>query len=884
MAELGVFKIQENDSAWKMARRSLIAEGKKASPTAIREKMSELAQKYGCDNVEDFNERYFGAGSVGKEMDTRTTQVKPQGNKKASPLENDDDYVEVQPQKKVSEMNSISKIKENIESMGGEPVEMSLNKLNSTARTKIQSYLNLFKESDPTIIKDKKTGDIYVYLNTLNTFYGSKAKMQSMNMRISKNETVVTRYYRNGRIAQDIENHKTGKSGSVLIQSQYKKQGAKKIINEPLKIDIELNTPIYKDATPEQKASIDKFIRAMESQKADLMADLNIDNDTYNRFVKLAVGISMQESKLGTAKSYEYWDNGAVGSTLKDSVAWVNKQLNKVGIKNPIKKFSATAVSKGIPQIKIGDWMETPHIKELFNKYGITSGYFDNPTEEQSAAAAIIVLKEIDNIVKRPEFREGIEAANKKFYNVSKELDENGKVITHDTRQWKLNKITEDDAILYYYNGRSGVLKSGNATPTDNAYIASIRRNTACVKVYENAKERTEALRRAAAIPQGNEANSNSKAMHDDLGWGIGQVAFMPKIYTSGVENNTEEEIVRMEQALQAKGVDISDVKNLAKRMRNGEIAFIKGLTKNELNTMTAEDVKLILDHAYKLDAKLSTVKTDATKRKYAHEADKNFKRSYLASHSPRVSLSGVKKNSVKLVTASNKEIQKYPAKGYYTGAQRRCENLLSQLRQGKAPDGGYYRSQNRIKSGEYMGFTVERDNGINTANASDIDIVLAKNFADTANTLKTNGACLTGAKQALIGAGIFKPEELRDFKEAYRLAKFLAQHKDKFIEVTHIQVSPTTAREITAGDIANLPAGCIVVYGNKYSNEVLGHSGGTSGNGQIYSDEIDNSNWDNYTSSGTDNAKGEHGYFRVFKLNPAYFTVDESGKKLVKK
>lgn len=883
MAELGVFKIQKNDSAWKMARRSLIAEGKKPSQTAIRERMHELAKKYGCDNVKDFNAKYFGAESVGKTMDTRTTKVKPQGGT-TSPFENDEEYVEVQPQKRISEMNSISKIKENITSMGGEPVEISLNELDTTVQTQIKSYQNLFKESDPTIIKDNKTGDIYLYLNTLNTFYGSKAKMQSMNMKINKDETVVTRYYRNGRIAQDVENHKTNKSGSVLIQSQYKKQGAKKVINEPLKIDIELDTPIYKNATPEQKESIDKFIRAMESQKADLMADLNIDNDTYNRFVKLAVGISMQESKLGTAKSYEYWDNGAIGSTLKDSVAWVNKKLDKVGIKNPIKKFSATAVSKGIPQIKIGDWIETPHIKELFNKYGITSGYFDNPTEEQSAAAAIIVLKEIDTIVKRPAFREGIEAAKNKFYSVSKELDKDGNVITHDKRQWKLNKITEDDAILYYYNGRSGVLKSGNATPSDNAYIASIRRNTACVKVYENAKERAEALKRASSTPQGNESNTNHKAMRDDLGWGIGQIAFMPKLYSAGIENNTEEEINQMKQSLSAKGINSGNIEKLATRMRNGEIAFVKGLTKNELNTMTDEDVQLILKHADKLDTKLSTVKTDATKRKYAHEADKNFKRTYLASHSPRVNLSKVKKNSVRLVTASDKQIQNYPEKGFLTGAQNRCKRLLEVLRQGRTPDGGYNRSQSRMQNGEYLGFTVERDKGINTANASDIDIVLAKNFADVANTLKTNGGCLTGAKQALIGAGIFKPEELQDFKEAYRLANFLSQHPDKFIEVTHVQVSPTEAREITAGDIANLPAGYVVVYGNKYSNEVLGHSGGTSGNGQIYSDEIDNSNWDNYATTGRDNAKGEHGYVRVFKLNPAYFTVDESGKKLVKK
>ncbi len=888
MAEFGVYKIQKGDSAYKIALKSLKDEGKTTSETAIRERMHQLAQKYGCENVEDFNTRYFGAGSVGKTIDTRTSQPKPQGNQKP-PLDQelDEDYIQLKPQKAVSEMNSIDRIKQNIENAGGEAVEIPFSKLKSKEKVKVQSYLNLFKEADPTIIQDKKTGDVYVYLNTLNTFYGHKAKMQSMNMKLSDKETVVTRYYRNGKIAQDVENNFSGKSRSLLIQSQYKKQGAKKAIYKPLAIEIELNTPMYKNATPEQKKSIDKFVKAMENQKADLMRDLNIDNDTYNRFVKLAIGISMQESGLGTSDRYKYLDNNAIASTLKDSVAWANKQLlDKFGIKNPIKwkGLNATSVSKGLSQIKIGDWMETPKIKELFNKYGITSGYFENPTEEQSAAAAIIILNEINNIVKRPAFREGIEASNKKFYNTAKELDENGNVVEHKLRKWKLNTITEDDAILYYYNGRSGVLKSGNATPADNRYLLNIKQNTACVKVYENAKERAEALKNATEVVPDAGVTSNDKAMRDDLGWGIGQVAFMPKLYKSGIENNSEEEINLMQQSLTAKGVDVQDIESLAAKMRDGEIAFVKGLTKVELNSMTADDVKLLLDHSNRLSAKISTVKTDATKRKYASETDKNFKRTYLASHSQRVSLSGVKKNSVKLITSSGKAIMEYPSNGYCTGAQRRCKGLLPQLRQGRTPDAGYNRSQQRTKNGEYMGFTVEKDKGINTANASKIDLILAQNFADVANTLRTNGSCLTGAKQALIGAGVFKPEELRGFSEAFELAGFLRKHPDKFIEVTHIQVSPSQAREITAGDIPNLPAGCVVVYGNKNTTAVKGHSGGTSGNGQIYSDEIDNANWDNYTSSGNDDAKGEHGYFRVFRLNPAYFTVDESGKKVVKK
>ena len=98
-------------------------------------------------------------------------------------------------------------------------------------------------------------------------------------------------------------------------------------------------------------------------------------------------------------------------------------------------------------------------------------------------------------------------------------------------------------------------------------------------------------------------------------------------------------------------------------------------------------------------------------------------------------------------------------------------------------------------------------------------------------------------------------------------------------------------AREINAGDLSRLPAGCIVVFGNTELKEGTnerkfpGHCAITNGNGQMYSDEIDNSNWDNFVSKYADqNGKGEHGYVRIFKLNSEYFELDEYGYKLVKK
>ena len=183
------------------------------------------------------------------------------------------------------------------------------------------------------------------------------------------------------------------------------------------------------------------------------------------------------------------------------------------------------------------------------------------------------------------------------------------------------------------------------------------------------------------------------------------------------------------------------------------------------------------------------------------------------------------------------------------------------------------------------MGFDVERDKGVNYNNASSIDILLAKNASDTANTLRTSGGCLTGAKQSLIGSGAVSENEMRNFNNAFQLAKFLEKHPKRFQEIKYVQISPNVSRELTASDIKNLPAGYIVVFGNSARNDVPGHAGVTNGCGQINADETDNSNWDNFAAKDSkQDGKGEHGYVRVFKLNPDYYTFDPATNKLVRK
>lgn len=873
-------KVQRGDYAWKVAKEIVTKRGEKATDAKILAEIKRLAALNNCDNVQDFNEKYFG-GKIGMEFkidEAETQKVKPQGANDAEEAESLPETVTARKDYVIKD--SVDKIVDSIVQEGGDPLRIETDDLEPVQRSKILSYQNLYGNINPQIIRNEVNGEVHVFLDVSKTQRGREAGLSTLNIRMSDGETKITRYHRSGRIAQDIENHvDPSKNRSILIQGENVEPTQIKQINTPLDIDIKINDPMYTNASASQKKDIDEFLNTLKSEKANLMADLGIDNDTYNRYAKLAVGIAMRESKLGTADSYKYWDNSFIGIGIKDLGALFNRGLHKLGIKNPFN--DATSVSKGMTQIKVGDWLESPSVKKMFNKYGIKRGFFNSLSPEQSAAATIIVLKELDARSHQKVYREGIEAANNRYYAADKILVD-GKPVKLDATEWRENKITDDDAILYLYNGRIKPLKNGTATPEDNLYTHDVRRFMNNVEITEDATAREEAMKDAVVVEQG--AKYNSVKMKADLGWGIGQITFKPDLYTEGAPKTKSEEVENLKSTLQAKGYDTGKINQLVKLISDGEITFVKGLSSSEMRAMTENDIDMIIRHYNDLSQKLKSESDPAKRRDIAGDADRKFKHEYLTHHARRITYSdSIKDNTVAL--PGSKNVKEYPKNGYYTGAQERCKRYLPQLRGKHSPDAGLIMYNDRIRSGKYTGFRVEEDKGINYTGASEIDLVLAKNAADVANTLRTSGGCLTGAKQALIGSGACSVEELQDFSNARQLAEFCARHPERFIEVTYIKVDDKTARELTSADIANLPAGCIPVYGNDHRSDVPGHSGITNGNHQIYSDEIDNANWDNFVASKADHdGKGEHGYVRVFRLNPAYFTVDESGKKLVKK
>lgn len=781
--------------------------------------------------------------------------------------------------------NSVARIKEIITTSGHNAVPINPAVLTGNPGRMYSAYKNAYGV-EPTVIKDTGTGQLHIFLDTSKCRRGKSIGLNSVEIVCDgKNQdyNVINRHYQSGKIVQDVVYPNTDgkKDYSTLVQRPLNQKGTKRrVINEALPLTIKYPTSLLKDCDETQKKEIKDFIQTLVDKKASLMKDLKMDNDTYDRFAHMALGIAMQETQFGKADSYVYLDDAWYGKVAKDTWAGHNKILKKFGIKNHLKPD--TAVSKGLTQIKVDDWVESRHVKNLFAKYGIRPQFAGRLDGKQSAAATIIVLKELQKRVQGQAYQDGMEAARNNFYYSSVKL-EDGKAVKNPGGYMLYNGVSEDDAILYLYNGRGGTVRKGSATPGIQGYTHNVARYKKMFSLSTNPAKRQAALKKSKIVTE-NPPKPRTQ-MSRDLGWGLGQVIFKPKLYTADAPLNSEAEIQKLEQTLLLKGLNVKNVRLLCQRMRNGELSFAKGLSDSERMSITEQDVVRLLSHGNQLNKNLQGVSDPEKRRRIASSADKNFKQCYQISHARQYSLTGKENESVILNDPNNRDIKKRPVSGFDTGAQSRCQRYLTQLRNGRHPNSGLYAYENRRKSGRYMGFDVERDKGVNYNNASSIDILLAKNASDTANTLRTSGGCLTGAKQSLIGSGAVSENEMRNFNNAFQLAKFLEKHPKRFQEIKYVQISPNVSRELTASDIKNLPAGYIVVFGNSARNDVPGHAGVTNGCGQINADETDNSNWDNFAAKDSkQDGKGEHGYVRVFKLNPDYYTFDPATNKLVRK
>ncbi len=503
--------------------------------------------------------------------------------------------------------------------------------------------------------------------------------------------------------------------------------------------------------------------------------------------------------------------------------------------------------SFGPTQIKFEMQKKDSWIADKFSKLGLKNGIqlYDMTN---AAMATMVVLVQNNRILKNnPKYQKGIEAAKGAVVTMNGWEMKNGHLEkTYNTKSF-VNKVTDEDALCYMWNGRMAAIKDGTMEPEALEYTRNVHKYSEKYSIKENSAIRANAIQKA----KDKKTVKNFTPM--DNNGPVGSIVFMPKMYnyTDLKNQNDELQVLRTSLNKNTK-IDDNSKKLLLLAVEHGEIGFEFGLTAKEADSLTQRDVDMMLNHVSKLKQQIKESNidfSDGVNQTEAHimrdkymqtirDAEFAFKKEYLASKSPNVSANNV------------------PAK-----------NLL------KTP----MNNQMTLPS-----VTVRRgfagkvhDQGVNTTNTSQASITLAKSAQNVAKTMNSAGYCMTGFRKAMLEAGISAAEAI-DLVEGTPKATvgWLERHPDMFEEVRYVQTG-SGARQINSTDLPNLPAGYIAVWipDENFSNEP-GHISITNGNGQAYADETDNLDWGVY--HGNKNAgKGEHGTFRVFRLTDKWKVVN---------
>lgn len=650
------------------------------------------------------------------------------------------------------------------------------------------------------------------------------------------NRTVVTRYF-NGK--------------AISSQTQYKKYVSYNAVDTQRKVKDSVATGIDINRPEHLNEEGSRFANSLESNKAALMKILGLTNEQYNNLANIAMGIAEQETHFGatsyTTRSGEYqiqWRNMMKDGA--DTLGLIDAAYD-LGIKKGTK-------SSGMTQVKLGDF---EHIKKQFEAFGITSNEALQDNPEKQAIATIIALNN-KRLVAQGETWQKLLA------------DNNAKIT--DTNE----QITENDLIALLYNGNSKVLNRFK-DPNDVVKISDTGKNHGTsyarnVRVYTehyySVAENMHSRNRANALGAESQGNNGK----------LGTVIFMPTAYTTDVTNN-KEDIKILETALADNpNIPQEDKDKLLMAVRKNEIAFGYGLTPDEAASITAKDAKLMLDKLTGLKSRVANLVDPAKIRKEAQATQDSFRDSYLQSRQVLVNDHDVSAGSIIPALNSGDVVNERLV-------EKRETVVTSYHRDGRG--GGARRAIARdtaaVEAGNYKGFAVQQDLGVNPYDANGNYIPkrqreLAEFASDVAADMGTGGLCLTGVKAAFESAGVTGKNEVvypkghkdwgKPIEEAKDLVYYLKAHPEKFEEVKYVSLGNGTSRELNASDIKNLPAGYIGVFipGAGYE-EQAGHAFITNGNGQGYADEVDNLRWDDFKSAGAGSGKGEHGTYKIYRL-----------------
>ncbi len=643
------------------------------------------------------------------------------------------------------------------------------------------------------------------------------------------------------------------------------------IIKEPIPIKIKLPTGANEGAK--------KFAKALEENKATLMKELNLDNDTYNKLAKLALAIAEQETNFGTNGRYRQIKYN-LGQTInesasKDLESFINNTLkdsSTIGLGNAAIKTAVLTTasaahdfSAGPTQIKFNDQCKDSWIKNKMNKLGInkSADLYDMAT---SAKATMVILARNNSIIHDNKcYQNGMNAARGAVVaNAGWEIKNGTYQKTGNTKPF-VNTVTDEDALCYWWNGRSVEILDGTMEPESWDYTRNVRKSLSDYKIEEDKQVKSKAVER---INTAKELTQPKYTSMENNG-AIGSIVFMPKMYTNN-PSNTLQEIDVLKAGLEKNNrINAQSKMQLLKAVENGEISFEFGLKQKEVSALTQNDVNMMLANLSKIKGQISATdginfedgidvtEAKTLRTKYANmirNFEFEFKKNYLKSHSKQVPLNMISKYS-------------------------QAHNML------ETPINNKIEWRNREYRNGFEGKVA--DKGVNSQYTSEASQLLAKTSQQIAKDRNSGGHCLQAVRDAMVETAIIKNSDKRkdqtigefsDFNQGTSrgAVRFFLDHPEAFEEVRMVK-DGNNARQINSTDLPSLPAGYFVLWipddDFVKNREVAepGHISITNGYGQAYADETDNLDWGNYRGLGVDkkdaSGKGEHGTFRVFRL-----------------
>lgn len=481
MGNTNIYAIQSGDCAWSTASKILKAKNKEITNADIMRYMKSLAKANGCKNIDEFNKKYFNGRTKNINVAPPTIENYADLNDYAQVKSVTREWKDIKAeQDKINQLPSDKqKVIEWNKLHPGTTNFVIIDKKNcsatvySTKGKELKSFeigIGRQKGDDylkPNNVRPMTSAGIY-HITAKGTGKDGYARLYNdkiFTMATDKGETGVALHkipngnkirqhlnyngnlkdnrYSNGCINFTEKDFKflekyVGKNSSVYILPEDKNNYIQ-VKNQQLNLTQHKYTGQVKTSKASQECKSVSFIpkdtnlpeagknfaKTLSTQKANLMKELRIDNDTYNDIAQLSLGIAKQESNYGNSQKYKFKENH------QDIVSFLKSCIG-----------NHSSASRGLTQIKIKEYTDKNTLA-LLKKYNITAENLNNP--QKSATATVIVLANM--------YKNELPALKSKMT--------------------KLN-LSYTDALLYLWNGKKNEIIEGTATPQHNKYIKNV--------------------------------------------------------------------------------------------------------------------------------------------------------------------------------------------------------------------------------------------------------------------------------------------------------------------------------------------------------------------------------------------------------------------------